>query len=214
MFCTIAATIKADIIETAQRNGKTLEEAENSFASSAKSYMKDLFQDNGITQKQIINALTDYCGYEQEDAEKLVGEWAFNGQYGFNYDDRADAYKSGAISASALKSILMDVGGKTSEEADLQIQVYDWQKEGIDIKSGQTGVVKDYNDYCKPAGIDKKTYFDAYLFYQSSGEEGVAYSKTKECVAYINRLPLTSRQKTALALCWWAEATVNKYKTW
>ena len=211
---TIAATIKADIIETAQRNGKTLEEAENSFASSAKSYMKDLFQDNGITQKQIINALTDYCGYEQEDAEKLVGEWAFNGQYGFNYDDRADAYKSGAISASALKSILMDVGGKTSEEADLQIQVYDWQKEGIDIKSGQTGVVKDYNDYCKPAGIDKKTYFDAYLFYQSSGEEGVAYSKTKECVAYINRLPLTSRQKTALALCWWAEATVNKYKTW
>ena len=211
---TMAATIKADIVDTAVKNGKTRAEAEKSFASSAKSEMKELFQDGSITQKQAVSALTSYFGYEKEDAEKLVGEWAFKNKYGFNYDDRADAYKSGEISASALKSVLMDVGGKTEEEAELQIQVYDWQKEGIDIGSGQTGIVKDYNDYCKAAGIDKKTYYDAYLFYDASGEEGVAYSKTKECMVYINNLPLTSGQKTALALCWWAEKTVNKYKLW
>ena len=64
------------------------------------------------------------------------------------------------------------------------------------------------------AGIDKGTYFHAYQFYSDAGEEGVAYSKTIECMPYINSLPLTASQKTALAQCWWAASTVNKYKLW
>ena len=71
-----------------------------------------------------------------------------------------------------------------------------------------------YETFCEPAGIDKGTYYDAYLFYKDAGEEGVAYSKTIECMPYIHSLPLTADQKTALALCWWSESTVNKYKLW
>jgi hypothetical protein len=209
-----AKAAKQDIIDTAKKNGKTQEEAEKSFASSAKGKLKEQFLAGNLNETNAINGLAAYCDETKDDAKELVGEWAFEKKYGFTYDDRVDAYKSGAISAAALRDVLVKVGGKTAEDAMWQVKVYDWQKEGFDIESNQMGVVKDYENFCKAAGIDKKTYFKAYLYYKESGEKGVTNSKVKECVKYINRLPLTSYQKTALALCWWEESTVNKYKTW
>ena len=209
-----ANAAKLDIIQTAQTNGKTEEEAEKSFVSSVKSEMKEQFLEGTLTEDQAIDTLIDYCGETQEDAEEYVGQWAFQQEYGFSWSDRADAYKSGQISAAELQDILVNTGGKTEEEAMWQVKIYDWQNEGFDIDSNQKSVVEDYETFCEPAGIDKHTYFNAYLFYADSGEEGVAYSKTIECMPYIDSLPLSSYQKTALAKCWWAESTVNKYKTW
>jgi hypothetical protein len=207
-----ASDAKQDVIDTAKKNGKSADEAEKSFVSSVKSEMKECFQAGTITKDQIIDTLIDYCGESEEDAEEYAGKLAFEKSSGFTYSDRADAYKSGAISAAELRDFLVDVGGMTAEDAMWQVKVYDWQKEGFDTDSKT--VVKDYETFCKPAGINKNTYFNAYLFYEESGEKGVTNSKVKECVQYINRLPLTSYQKTALALCWWEESTVNKYKTW
>ena len=209
-----ANAAKMDIIQTAQKNGKTEKEAEKSFVSSVKSEMKEQFLAGAITESQAIDTLVDYCGETHEDAEEYVGQWVFQQEYGFSWSDRADAYKSGKISADELVDILVKVGGKTEEEAMWQVKIYDWQNEGFDIDSNQKSVVEDYETFCEPAGIDKHTYFNAYLFYADSGEEGVAYSKTIECMPYIDSLPLSSYQKTALAKCWWAESTVNKYKTW
>ena len=209
-----ANAAKTDIIQTAQTNGKTEEEAEKSFVSSVKSEMKKRFLEGTLTEDQAIDTLIDYCGETQEDAEEYVGQWAFQKEYGFSWSDRGDAYKSGQISAAELIDILVNVGGKTEDEAMWQVKIYDWQNEGFDIDSNQKSVVEDYETFCEPAGIDKHTYFNAYLFYADSGEEGVAYSKTIECMPYIDSLPLSSYQKTALAKCWWAESTVNKYKTW
>jgi hypothetical protein len=209
-----ANAAKIDIIQTSQVNGKSAEEAEKSFASSVKSEMKERFLAGTITEDQVIDTLMDYCGETYEDAEKIAGQWAFEQEYGFSYSDRGDAYKSGAISAQELIDILVNVGGKTEEDAIWQVKVYDWQNEGFDIDSNQKSVVEDYETFCEPAGIDKDIYFNAYLFYADSGEEGVSYSKTIECMPYIDSLPLTPYQKTQLALCWWAASTVNKYKTW
>jgi hypothetical protein len=207
-----AKAAKQDIIDTAKKNGKTQEEAEKSFASSAKSKLKEQFLAGNLNETNAINGLAAYCDETKDDAKELVGEWAFEKKYGFTYDDRVDAYKSGAISAAALRDVLVKVGGKTEEDAMWQIKVYDWQKEGFDTDSKT--VVKDYETFCKPAGINKNTYYNAYLFYEESGEKDVTNSKIKECVPYIDSLPLTSYQKIELAKCWWAESTVNKYKTW
>ena len=209
-----AKAAKSDIIQTARVNGKTYEEAEKSFESSARTDLKEKFLEGSLTQAKAVNALTSYCGDTTDEAEKRVGEWVFEKKYGFTYSDRGDAYKNGAITARELQSILINVGGKTEEEAVWQVKVYDWQKEGFDIDSNQTSVVEDYETFCEPAHIDKRTYFDAYLFYKDSGEEGVKNSKVYETMPYIGKLPLTAAQKTALAKCWWAESTINKYKTW
>ena len=78
---TMAVTIKADIIETAQKNGKTAEEAEDSFTSSAKSSIKKLFQKGGMTGTQAAKALVDYFGISEEDAAEDVQYWTFQNKY-------------------------------------------------------------------------------------------------------------------------------------
>lgn len=73
----MANTIMEDIIATAQRNGKTAEEAVDSFESSARSRLREMYLDGNITAPQITNALVDYCGYEVEDAEEYVSGLTF-----------------------------------------------------------------------------------------------------------------------------------------
>lgn len=190
----------------------------STLASQITSHFKPQYLEMTTSEKAsikgyLLNAITT-LGKTREEAEDMLKEWEFEGEHGFRYSDRGDAYKSGAISATELQNILVTVGGKTEEEAALQVEVYNWQMEGIDIESNQTGIIERYESYCEPAGIDKVTYFDFYQFYNDSGEEGVSYSKTIECMPYINSLPLSESQKTAIALSIWAESTVNKYKLW
>lgn len=77
----MAATIKADIIETAQKNGKTAEEAEDSFKDSAKGKLKELFQTGNVTETQVSEAMVDYFGISEEDATEDVQYWAFQMEY-------------------------------------------------------------------------------------------------------------------------------------
>ena len=205
---------KKDIITTYQLNGKTEDEAIRSFKSSVSSQMKNAFNEGRVSASAAIHALVTYGEMDNTDATNKVESWKFEKEYGFQYGDRADAYKAGEISASDLKKALTTVGGKTPAEADMQIKVYDWQKAGIDIDNDQTGIIKRYEEFCEAEGIDKRTYADFYKFYQESGEEGVAYSKTIECMPYIDSLSLSNKQKNALALSIWGESTVKKYKLW
>ena len=72
----MANTIKTDIIQTEQKNGKTMEEAEKSFNSSASRSCKELFLEGEISADKAVKSLFDYCGLEKDEAEKRVGEWA------------------------------------------------------------------------------------------------------------------------------------------
>ena len=153
-----------------------------------------------------------YGGYTQEKATEKVTKWRAERETGVAYDDIKEAFKNGKITAADARNMLVTYGGYSEEDAKWKVKVYQWQNEGYDTES--IYVIKDYEEFCEPAGIDKGTYFNAYQFYSDAGEEGVAYSKTIECMPYINSLPLSASQKTALAMCWWAESTVRKYKQW
>ena len=114
----------------------------------------------------------------------------------------------------------MNVEGKTAEEADLQIQVYDWQREVPNCDDITASAIKDYNEYCAPAGISKAIYYSAWSDYKDTpadydeNGDSIPYSKTVKVMPIINALPISSDQKTALALCWGGEKTVRKYKLW
>ena len=82
-----ANAARMDIIKTEQKNGKTEEEAEKSFASSAKSELKELFVAGGISEDKAVSALTDYCGIEEQDAMADVQYWAFKTEYPDVYAD-------------------------------------------------------------------------------------------------------------------------------
>jgi hypothetical protein len=82
-----ANAAKSDIIQTAQKNGKTAEEAEKSFNSSAKTELKNQFLAGNISEHEAVKALTTYCGSEQDDVMADVQYWAFKQDYPDVYAD-------------------------------------------------------------------------------------------------------------------------------
>ena len=83
----MANAIKADIIKTAMLNGKTQDEAEKSFATSASTKLKDQFLAGNLTENEAVNALTTYCGKERDAAMADVQYWAFKQKYPETYAD-------------------------------------------------------------------------------------------------------------------------------
>ena len=76
-----ANAIKVDVIQTAQKNGKTAEEAEKSFANSAKDELKELYLAGKLSKDKTVNALTTYCGIERDDAVADIQYWDFKQDY-------------------------------------------------------------------------------------------------------------------------------------
>ena len=75
-----AYAIKTDIIQTAQKNGKTAEEAEKSFESDAKSELKELFMAGTINENRVRSALVTFAGMEDEEADLQVQAYSWERQ--------------------------------------------------------------------------------------------------------------------------------------
>jgi RNA binding exosome subunit len=103
----MANAVKTDIIQTAQKNGKTAEEAEKSFVSSATSACKDLFDAGEMTEGEAINALTNFCGKTEEEAASKVQYWVFKQDYPDVYVD--DAWIDEYYEEVAYSGIEIDV---------------------------------------------------------------------------------------------------------
>ena len=205
-----ANAAKSDIIQTAQKNGKSAEEAEKSFASSAKSNLKELFLDGKISESNALDALVTYCDKSEEDAQETIGDWEFESKYGFSYSDRADAYKSGKVSEHEMRTILAE-GGHTETEVNNYIRAYNWMKD-----NSQYGLqVDDVLAYTKPidkigisveeSGIEPETFVE-YRKLRSkckgvdSDGDGSADTNTvkNEVLAVIDNLPISKAQKDVL----------------
>ena len=208
------------VIKEYTDNGVTTETLKTQITDHFKPlYIKMSNSEKAGIKGYLLNAMT-VLGMEREDAEEKVQDWEFESKHGFAYDDRAEAYKSGKISANELKTILMDVGGKTSEEADLQIEAYDWENDGYeDVTSA---AVREYNEHCATSNVPK----DVYLYIRSfanntendkdANGKTIYYSAMRKIMAEIDdQYGLTASQKTAIARSLgWAEKNISKYKTW
>ena len=215
----MANAIRTDIIQTAQKNGDDEDEAEKSFNSSAKGELKELFLAGEVTEDRAIKTLVDFCGSEQDDAEDAVSKWVFEKGYGFAWSDRGEKYISGAISRNEMMSILVNDGGMTAEDADLQIQVYDWESQGYE--GATMAAVREYNENCAALSVPKDIYLYIRRFSNNTENDEVDgktvyYSAMKKVMAEINaQRGLTSAQKTAIARSLgWSEKNIKKYKPW
>lgn len=166
--------------------------------------MKGLIMDSGKSEKDMQKEL-ESIGYSTEDAETVTKTWAFKDTYGYSYSDKRDAYAEGAITRSDLIAEIMSIGGKSREDAENTVTLYDWQNDGVAIESDQTNIVKAYQAYGEPNGIDRDTFV---TFYQkASATKGDDLdgdgktdkdSKKKKVLALIDGMPLTDAQKDAL----------------
>jgi hypothetical protein len=109
-----ANAVKVDVIQTLQKNGKTAEEAEKSFASSAKSELKDLYLAGKISDDKVINALVTYCGVERDDAVGDIQYWDFKQDYPDVFADDAwiDEYYEEVESSGISLRVFVDYRNK------------------------------------------------------------------------------------------------------
>lgn len=112
----MANAIKTDIIQTSQKDGKSEEDAEKSFASSATSACKELFLTGDISESQAVNALKTYCGKTQSEAMSDVQYWAFKQDNPDVYADDQwfDTYYEKVASSGISIDVYMDYRNKVS----------------------------------------------------------------------------------------------------
>ena len=226
---TMAAYIKADIIKTAQTNGKTAAEAKKSFASSAKSSLKEMFLEGSITESQVVKALTGYCDMIKDDASELVKKWKFEESYGFAYGNREEQFLAGEISAAALKKQIMSVEGKSEEEAEAMIASYcktgyredKFSKaKAIDLMTKYGGMTQEeaesrirYIDFQEQYPDYELSEAKVTRYYEEIAASGISVdeywtylqklpegAKKEDVLKVIQSMPLTKKQKDALYL--------------
>ena len=198
-------------VKTSTLTGEITEEFKPVYLEASKS-------EKASMKSKLISAYVA-CDMEREDAEKKLESWDFEAEYGFAYSDRKETYLSGKVSKATLVDILID-RGYDEEDAEAQVEAYEWEAAGFEGVT--TSAIRNYNEWCEPAGIPKSVYLEFWRFDNSTENDvdkttgkTIAYSAVKKIMAYINSLNLTDRQKDALAKsAGWADKTIKKYKLW
>ena len=158
----LANEAKQDIIATHQLNGKTVDEAEKSFRSSAKTDLKEMFLAGTVTVAAAEHALKTYCDMDDTDAKTTVNEWNYFKNTGVDYSDKKEKYISGELSAGDLVKALASVEGKTVKEAASTVVSYtrDAYEEGYFTRSQAASVMMSYGGLTSAEADSKLRYID------------------------------------------------------
>ena len=166
--------------------------------------IKSVIQDSGASDADMRKQLED-IGYSGEEAQEVMDKWAFKEKYGYDYSDKREAFAEGTITRQQLIEEMVSIGGKTREEAEMAATVYEWQNEGVDIESNQTYIVKAYEEYGKPNGIDRGDFVSfCRQASQTHGDDLDGDGKTDsgskkvKILVLIDGMALSATQKDAL----------------
>lgn len=181
---------------------------------------KEAYMDGTINRQQLHTILTRYAGKTSEDADGIIKSYDFEKQHGWAWSERKELFQTGKVSRTEMLKLLQSYGGKTIEEAESQVTVWEWSKSVPGAEDISVSAIEKYNANCATLGVDKATFVIAWKNYNDTkpdydaNGDAVAYSKTIKVMPQINALPISAAEKTAIALCFWAQSTVNKYKLW
>ena len=130
------------------------------------SYFKPLYNEMSNAEKAgikgyLLNAMT-VLGDARDKAEEKIEQWEFEDEYGFTYDEKKQQFMEGKISASEMKSIFMEVEGKTDEEANSSIVSYTREayEEGNFNRSKASEIMVTYGGLTSEEAESKLRYID------------------------------------------------------
>jgi len=181
---------------------------------------KSLYIDGDITKQQLKKALMEYDGLNAIKAEATIKEYEYDRDTGYLWSERKADFQRGDISRATMLNYLTKYGGYNREGADEIITVWEWQKNVKGAESITASAIKDYNSNCARAGVSKETFVRVWTAFNDTHSdldangETIKNSKTQKVMPQINALPISAAQKEALALCFYSQSTVNKYRLW
>ena len=181
---------------------------------------KTRYVDGEITKEELRRALMSFGKLERSQADAQILEYDYDRVTGFAWSERKADYQRGDISRAEMAGYLVKYGGKSRDEALKQIAQWEWQRDVKGAENISVEQVEKYESYCAKAGVGKETFVQALAIYRDTAadvdEDGktVKNSKTEKVMAKLGALPIGAGQKEALALCFYSESTVDKYRVW
>ena len=156
--------------------------------------IKQEYLDGNISEYRAVEMRSKYGSYTMKEAQATVNEWKFEKATGIPYDDLWDAYEDGDISAE--------------DYVDARI-TYGNSKTYIEL-------AEDYSKYASPAGMSKERFYSAWLelnpmeTVKDENGEVVGPSLQEMRWNYINSLNISTEQKDALHLAFYAAKSLRK----
>ena len=118
----MAQAVKAVIIQAKVDEGKTLEEAEESFVNGVTSYIKNRFEEGDLSYNEAADILINFCGKSAEEADIKVQYWEFKRENPDTYVDDSwisEYYADGVADAGISIEMFVDYrNGVKGIEAD------------------------------------------------------------------------------------------------
>lgn len=151
--------------------------------------------------------------------DRVIAE--FKDEY-YEYIGSGQTAKASQLESTVTQAFNLDTDDLSSWKTGYQMYAFTQkvpEAESIDAKSTASFINK-YNEFCKAKNVPEMAYYNVYMFEKGSyGEvdskgKSIPYSKCVKVMAYINSLNVTAEQKTALALCYYGQSTVDNYKLW
>ena len=131
--------IKDDIIQTAQKNGKTKDEAESAFESSVQSEAKEAYLTGSLNDAAAKKLLAEYAGKDEEEAASKVSYWSFLKAYP-DYKDFTEATVGDYYEFAEPANIPLDVFAQYVNGTAGLATIYDqW---GDEVKSKREQVLE------------------------------------------------------------------------
>ena len=198
-------TIFKALVNEKLEEGYLQVEAESQIASSFSTKVKEAYIDGDITRAKAVSLLVSHGNKSKSEAETEVKKCDFELKHNVPWSERARAYRLGKLSKSTLRSAVMDIEGKTWEDAEAYIRFLDLEKNNptIDITASDAA---SYFKYAEPVGIGIETYLNykdqtkGLTSDKDKNGNSISGSKKKKVMAVINSLPISSSQKDALYL--------------
>ena len=155
-----------------------------------------------ITKQQAINMLNKYTDMDSKEITATVNKWSSVVVTGVKYDDIADEFMDGNITASRAIEMYVRYGSMTKDKATEKVTVLEFVKAHPECEDISYSAVDGYNTYCEPCGVPVRTYYDAWKYKNTlSGEV------KEDMMTYIHSLSLSKKQKDALYFAFgWKES--------
>ena len=203
-----------DAIYDAVRNNGSIDAAmgdlishgytEKHVLSQVKGKIGEWYKSGEVTKQQAIAMLQKYTSMSDDEITKAMNKWSSVVVTGVEYDDIADEFMEGNITASRAVDMYMRYGSMTKEKALEKVDALQFIKQNPSCEDITAAAVASYREYCEGVGLDPVLYYEAWQY--KNGLSGSGEVKEKMMV-YINRLPISAAQKDSLYFAFgWAKS--------
>lgn len=183
--------------------------------------IRSYIESGDITEQEAVDLRVKYGGHEEDAAIKTVRKWMCEIETGIPYDKIEDYYAEGLLDKQTLTKYYMEYGLYDEDKAKRVADKREFIGTDTSLEDISLSAADGYWGYCEDLDVDKKLYLDTYQYCwdvradKNANGKSISGTAAKKKCQYIDTLPLSSAQKTAVAkACNISDNMLKKHAAW